>query len=1650
MPDTSNINQPSIGMNTDNFSYNLKSGEYSFALNATYENTDGNFGAIQNIDSNFLNIKFPTNYKVIENKYIPELDRTIFFLVNPTTGNCIIGDSINEAFVEKTDTTSELAPLESTIQEPYNKLKVIVQSDELGFSINNPIKTEYRITRKGLNLYFIDDLNPLRFVYLDLEGDVLVLQDRFKKVTGYDNNNCDLPIYSKEIDPNKIQYNPDFSRPCIEFVDDIFGGVLKAGTYQVLVCYSDSLSTPLTKYFPATQPIPIKTNNYTIDTSYVTDKALNFKINNLEQSSVYTHYNIVIAETISGFTEFKLVATLPISQESYTYTGNGNDYKTLSSQDVFFERPIYSKAFAIGKANNYLFYGNLEEYKKLNLQRVANRIKLYWQTKAIDETLVNDPRYVNRMRGYMRDETYPMGIVFEMKDDNDTIAFHIPGPSKEYFLQTHGVNVNQLIDNDDVVVDKSCADIATNKMYQVYNLAKVINTPHEYSKECDDNHVWEWGDFSYTESTRTYPNIPEVWGELCNQPIRHHKFPDSTVTHFHDGNGVKRSFDNSNVVFPLGVKVDHSSVVAAITWAIENNIITAEDASRIKGYRIVRGNRVGNKSIIAKGLLYDAWSYNKKNKDYYYPNFPYNDLSGNEFIAPDDSTYNKSNTSNPTQSFFTPSGRYTFHSPDTHFSNPTPSTTLKLETLEYGISRGFFNEAEGQAKYQLLSQTARTLCFVAGIASVFGEIYKEEVEVHRKNKPDTLVLTTTALGSGTGIPIPDPFWAIPAIPPVFIHDRLTGIPGDATGIPGKPLLLPPVEKLIRKDIRGSALQLMNPVGGLFSNLPVWLKPIITGIVWASGAFNQGLYLLTRIVEEADTFADTIKKLIPKSNYAIQYNSVGKYNSYIPVNELGKKIREIDKWQYLAPELQSISEPNQTIKFNNWDRESSLFIKLADNKSLLNTPSIKDNSRTTMTQSALKYNDLNREVERTISSYYASLKSFVPDQYGSIYNVDYLETNGCMIDMQEGADTSLTLFGGDTFISRFALKRKHPFFIQTRHLQLDNADVLYSKLTNAGYPNYFIDYNQSFGERLQEVLDTSGFFNILRELIESLTGLDETRLDAKVNNLFYQKGYIHLYNYGIPYFLVESDVNCAYRHAENTKEKDFYPNNKDIGSWLQEKNVPIKEDNTFIYNKDYSKQNKESAIKKITPNSVFNEDVTTKFSRRIINTEKSNILNENDNWLIIKANNGKNVDPRYGAIYGIDGIEEEAVLVRGENSSFIFNVYFKLQNNTSELQVSRGELYDGIKEFVNTDLGFMGSQNRSMIKTEFGHVWADAKRGQIFLMGPKASGLEEISSLKMRNWFKQNLPFQLYKDFDIDLKDLDNNYNGAGLHFSYDKRYTRLFLTKIDYKVINKDVKYDKLLKIFYITQNEVKTKVELTDARYFQNKSWTISYNFLLKTWLSFYSFIPNYYNDLLNTFQSGLNSDGSLWSHNVSNKSYQVFYGTKYPFIVEVPTGFTANNNFLENIEYTGKALRYHNEYDWFYNRQVTFNKAIVYNENQNSGLLNLVVKDKENLSNIGNYPKFENGMYSINVTNVENNWRFNEFFDSIKSQTNNIPVWKYNSNNVNKELNPAAFNYSINDYDKSLIRGKNCTVRLINDKYSNYKFIFIFSGFNQNNSIQ
>lgn len=1984
-----------FGVNWDMHPMSLKEGEYNYALNAEIESFDGNgLPIVQNTPSNILCTGFPDGYKVVGFVNIIEQERILWFLSNPDTNGSEIGETRKMEDCRKyaqngilkgacddcgTVNLKESLPLEKITQQPCCTYRTIKNQNCFNFTRPFPVDSvEYRIIDCGIEIFFTDGNNGRRHLVFEYENDDITanlkIRQDFFEIIGFNTPPCDDPIYGPNVDCNRMNIQPNAGTPCITFVDLVTGGNNRAGVYQFFIAFSDGNGNKRSSYVSSTNPIPIRTKDVTFATDYVTDRAIALKIDNLDIRGPFQFYTLAVAKTIDNVTSFYEVGTFPVTQSSYTYTGNNVAEIKLTVDDIFQRVPYYKTAGHVTASNNILYWANPTEFPKLNLQRVANRVKLFWQTIAIPEAVYRNPRNVNKFRGYMRDEVYPFGIVFIFDNGQESSDFHIPGreaimtdteivnnqdsvkenncvdcttvegeeqltlevvntfnctggasgmflvldnsfqasacpltphndtgctpnsaggtppsvnagvdqtinysgsvpltgivapgtfaiasttwtqlsgpntviinnpgltttfftdynqgtytfqlcavdtngnivvdtvtftvtipvntapiadpgadkaialPTTDSFLNGSGSSdstdtiasylwtqdsgpVSAVITNPNLVYttvtglntvgtyvfrltvtdSRGCASEATTIIYvledpstvppgcatllypvngsvtsssalvvldwtdvpfalsydvflkedmgsyslqgntatsnftltgltpntiyhwyvvpknaagdatdcdlcyrsfvtptessvtpcdkqrwEVYNTATLEGGELQIYNDCEET-CYQSGGFAYWQSTEKYPADPLIWGELCGQAIRHHKFPDSLISHIHDNeNG---SLDNTlnNIVYPIGVKVDTQSVRTAIADMVTAGVITQADANRIVGYRIVRGNRFQNKSVIAKGLLYDVNQYRRKqdgtyfdNQNIFFANYPYNDLRTNPFVTDDFRNYDEHNTEKGADLPFIFSKRYTFHSPDTHFSEPTIGTKLKLETVEYGQSEGYFTRSKKQAKQRFLSNTSYSIAFTAGIVAALLRTEEKEIATYTVHGTRDITAPIVVGTFNTSL-IP---WTVGLGATFTPYSSLNTIvnpnPDYAAAIFGS-------DDASIRTVRGKYNDWVNPV--YLADKKPYLLPL-----WPLMIANVVADFLNKVLEEANIIIDLIESLSPFRDWTVQYHSVGKYNAYSTVLNTGNKIRSIDSSSYLKPENSLISEPSTTpnqfvtTKLNNWNRESSVYLRYVGNQfpDAGTLSGVVDTSRFPMNDGDVNCKQ-DKRILRPISSYYASIKNFVPDQYGTIYNIEYLPTDSCIYDINESVMECRTVYGGDTFINRFGLKTKVPYFLADTFGLPEGTDFDFSIYANLGVPRHYYNSTTGVGSEFNSITDL--LLLVTPQGIADFLGRPKSIRDCSTNKFFYQNGYIYLYHYGIPYFLVESDINVDYRHAENMKEKAFYPVQSDLDFWLQQENVPISEDNTYIYNRTYSKQNKETPFV-IDPE--FNPDGSKFIPGRECAVDHSNriIFSADNSWLVYKANDFFDFPLSKGKIVSIEGIENETVLVRTINSTSVFKSILRLEVNGQTTQVGEGGVFSNPpQEFAETKLGYIGTQHKAILHTEFGHIWADAKRGQIFIVGAAGGGVEEIGKDGMANWFKENLPFQILRDFStIPDEDIDNNFLGVGIAMSYDKRKSRMFLTKLDYKLKDKSITYNNVTKQFMKGQVVVK----LGDKRYFTDKSWTWTYNFKTKSWVSPYTIKPNYYIDFISFFGAGTPDD--FWLHNITNSSYQVFFGKLHPFVFEPIIKFDAYLNVLNSLEFDTEVRRYSNEFDYTLKKFVPgVNKAVVYNDMYSSGMLKLTKTDKNDLSKVGVYPikNFDNWNIEVAISNYK--WRFNQFFNLIRDNSE-IPLWNFKGNNVEKDLNNLAFSYNKNDFDLARLKGQWFKIMMINDELSNYKIMHKFT---------
>ena len=215
---------------------------------------------------------------------------------------------------------------------------------------------------------------------------------------------------------------------------------------------------------------------------------------------------------------------------------------------------------------------------------------------------------------------------------------------------------------------------------------------------------------------------------------------------------------------------------------------------------------------------------------------------------------------------------------------------------------------------------------------------------------------------------------------------------------------------------------------------------------------------------------------------------------------------------------------------------------------------------------------------------------------------------------------------------------------------------------------------------------------------------------------------------------------------------------------------------------------------------------------------------------------------------------------------------------------------------------------------------------------------------------------------------------------------------------------------------------------------------------MSYYSFTPNYYIGHNNYFQTGINSivntnENGLWSHLLTNKSYQVFYGKKEEFILEYPVQGDYTEKYINNIELWTEAKRYHNDYDYYTNPGITFNKSVLYNTIHCSGTLNLVPLTTNYMS-AKDFPKTNlNNTQDIGIrTGGTLIWTYDYFYNRVKNGTSNIPFLIQDSNQIKKYVNSQIVSFKGKPLLERMV-GDWFLNRLTYDKDSRYSLSFIFS---------
>lgn len=190
-----------------------------------------------------------------------------------------------------------------------------------------------------------------------------------------------------------------------------------------------------------------------------------------------------------------------------------------------------------------------------------------------------------------------------------------------------------------------------------------------------------------------------------------------------------------------------------------------------------------------------------------------------------------------------------------------------------------------------------------------------------------------------------------------------------------------------------------------------------------------------------------------------------------------------------------------------------------------------------------------------------------------------------------------------------------------------------------------------------------------------------------------------------------------------------------------------------------------------------------------------------------------------------------------------------------------------------------------------------------------------------------------------------------------------------------------------------------------------------------------------------------SLWRHLTNTMIYNTYYGNIEPYIIEYPFSYKFHDEILQNVKDYTKAYEYLPENDGVFNDNQRietdnywFNKAVVYNGQQSSGILELVPKPPNNLKEYLKYPIYNTDSKTITFTKSDNFYQYNTFWSMVKNKSVPLFVKSCESLSIDKLVNQVNMDYGKRSFKKEPLRAKDLKVRHILDNRSDAHLVSQF----------
>lgn len=1522
---TSTTNLFNKGMVKDYNETFVGEGLWTHARNAVNNSHDGQIGVIGNEPSNLHCVTLP--YTMIGCIHLTD-DTWAIFTTNDVDSEIGVFDESACSYTKKVNAKCL----------NFKRSNIITGTSRRRYDCERPV-------------YWSDGLNPDRFMDLD--------NPPFKYTENI-SNGCVTRVYTTELDCEEIRLTSLIKHPCIVLEKGKASGTLPNGSYQVAIAYTIN-KVKVTDYLGLSEVQSLFTHQNV-------SSSLEVKVTAVDED--FEEFELVILAQINGQTIARRVGYYSTNQGTIYLDALSNDFETVPISQIVVRTEPIEKSDAIYTVNNYMLRVGTYSKTKFNYQLQANNVEARWVAVEYPSNY-----YVKggNNTGYMRDEQYAFFIRWVYNTGERSESYHIPGraPLPTDTALANGTDAFETIEG--IQVEK----------WQTSNTATVESVAP--SVLADGGRVVGKGKMGYWESTELYPsNRVDIWGSLCGQPIRHHKFPDVTIP---GGDVVNHFTNDGNKIVILGVEFQNITKPVDIN----GNVITS-----IVGYEILRASREGHKTIISKGLINNMREYsvpNQTNVTGLYQNYPFNDLRQDSYLTPDEQRGDNGGP-NPTSSKLSKYKKdvLSFHGPDVTFSTPfLNSNEVKIYQELYGEANGRFETPYKHPKFKLPTNftdlITNVLAAVSQISKVIGAVAGADATLNLQADGDVNV-TQSLLAPhraealmGTFVGVTNGYFSTTGVPEVG-----------------------PIGAAGKRTVGNSAITAAN--------------------ILVLGAMSV---IMTDVTSEQ--LMKLVLAVIPYRQYAAQYVSHGYYNKS-KVTPEGNRRRKLIESSYVGSDVQSFFADTQNYMINNFNRGKFVVIKThAD----ISDPTVQDTSRYLISE---KNANLYSTYQTPISGHYGALKIPLPSQYGQLDSLKQLPISLCIEDISTSTASKFTsnvYFNGDVYINRFTEKNSMLFFNTWLYGEPNGAELDYTMYFSMPYPRFWVNNTnlsgglfklasqfRSLDHRVSSAFHISrGYFYLFNSgvrdfFVESEVNVAYRDWEDRIDKRHYD------YN-GL------TDLSNMFR-SDIIKEPNYYKYDYSL-SVSKLFNSQITWGN--MLDRDFDPKKAESCY--------------SYYPNRVVYSLPQQDESKKDNWRVYLANNYKTFGSRVTAIKSINKTGALFMMAYQSPMQFMGVEELKLDGTGAKITIGDGALFSGpqqLQALVNADESFeYGScQNKfANLGCTHGVFWVSQNQGKVFQY---AGQLKEISREGMKWWFAKYLPSELlakYPNYPL----YDNPVKGVGVQMTYDNTNEIIYITKKDYKPLFNDMAYDADGR-FYRTVSGIKTYYDLTNTLAFEDASWTISYDPKSQTWLSFHDWKPTFTIPGKAHFMSV--DTNSIWKHNVRCDSYANFYGKDYPFEVEFISATGQQVNSVRNIEYLLEVYKTHNNCaDKFHVLDENFDQAIISNSEQISGLLELNLKPKNNPVAALSYPQIQTNSIKILFSKEENKYRFNQFWDITKNRgefsTVNVPMFNTKANGYQYDINSQYIDYTKAALERKRFRHNVNKVWLRKTKSGDLKMLFKIS---------